>query len=588
MSMFRGSLCLLLFTLVCSAASGAIPRAAGATRPESQELVNLRAFARLYGVLRFFHPSDEAAAIDWNRYAVLGVNRVRVPHDSIELKAALEALVLPIAPTVQIRGINELEKAAALPVGDTLISWQHRGPGFDSESTGTYQSRRTGRVGNNTEDLFEERVAASEVAEVHLGGGLSAHVPLAVWSKDGHTLPASDPAPIRAALEHVHATLNDADARIADLIVAWSVFDQFYPYFDVTGADWQAMLDRTLIDGLDDTSVEDHERTLRRLVAALEDGHGRVVVQPDELASLPLQLSWAEGELVVLPPAAPGLLRGDVIEAIDGVPAAKALDAEMTLLSGSPQWKRVRAFRWIGARPAGEHIVLRVARAGELIEVTVAAGEPPARQYSQPPVAQLGGGVWYFDLTRATPGDITANIESIARAPGVIFDVRGYPNETDGVLNHLLSKPDSDRWMHVAHIVRPALPGEPRPKPAWQSIGWDLVLSEPHIAGYVVFLTDGRAISYAESVMGYVEALGIEIVGSATAGTNGNVRRVTLPTGSTMGFTGMKVTRHDGSRSHLVGILPTIPVEPTVAGIRDGRDEVLDRALEVIRAKLED
>ena len=142
--------------------------------------------------------------------------------------------------------------------------------------------------------------------------------------------------------------------------------------------------------------------------------------------------------------------------------------------------------------------------------------------------------------------------------------------------------------MHVARIVQPALPGEPRPMPAWESFGWDLVPAQPHIAGHVVFLTDGRAISYAESVMGYVEALGIEIVGSPTAGTNGNVRRVTLPTGSTVGFTGMKVTRHDGSRSHLVGILPTIPVEPTVAGIRDGRDKVLDRALEAIRAKLED
>lgn len=578
----RGSFVLLICMLACGAHS------AGAPQSAFQELENLRAFARLYGVLRFFHPSDEAAAIDWNRFAVLGVDRVRASRNSIELEAALEDLVLPIAPTVQIRGINEPGKAAALPPGDTLVSWQHRGPGFDSESQGTYQSRRTGRVAENAEDLFEERVAAGEVAEVRLGGGLTARIPLAVWSKDGHTLPGSDPAPIIAALEHVHATVDDADARIADLIVAWSVFDQFYPYFDVIDTDWQAVLDRTLLDGLDDTSARDHERTLRRLVAALEDGHGRVSVPPDELASLPLQLSWAEGKLVVLAPAAPGLVRGDVITAIDGVPAAEALDAEMALLSGSPQWKRIRVLRWIGARPAGEPIPLRVARAGETVEVSVAAGEPPAREYSQPPVAQLEGGVWYFDLTRATPGDIAANIEALARAPGVIFDSRGYPNETDGVLNHLLSKPDTDQWMHVARIVRPALPGEPRPKPTWQGFGWDLVPAEPHITGHVVFLTDGRAISYAESVMGYVEALGIDIAGSPTAGTNGNIRRVTLPTGSTVVFTGMKVTRHDGSRSHLVGIRPTIPVEPTVAGIREGRDEVLDRALEVIRAKRED
>jgi hypothetical protein len=44
-------------------------------------------------------------------------------------------------------------------------------------------------------------------------------------------------------------------------------------------------------------------------------------------------------------------------------------------------------------------------------------------------------------------------------------------------------------------------------------------------------------------------------------------------------FTGMRVTRHDGSPFHLAGVRPTVPVEPTLAGIRAGRDEVLERAL---------
>ena len=113
-----------------------------------------------------------------------------------------------------------------------------------------------------------------------------------------------------------------------------------------------------------------------------------------------------------------------------------------------------------------------------------------------------------------------------------------------------------------------------------------LVPAEPHISGKVVFLTGGVAISYAESVMGYVEALGLDIVGGPTAGTNGDVRAVNLPTGSTVYFTGRKVTRHDGTRSHLEGIRPTVPVEPTVAGIRAGKDEVLERALELMRTAL--
>jgi C-terminal processing protease CtpA/Prc len=98
-----------------------------------------------------------------------------------------------------------------------------------------------------------------------------------------------------------------------------------------------------------------------------------------------------------------------------------------------------------------------------------------------------------------------------------------------------------------------------------------------------VFITDGRAISYAESVMGIVEAYRMgEIVGESTAGTNGNVNPLTLPGGYQLGWTGMRVLKHDDTRHHGVGIAPTVPVQRTRAGVAAGRDELLERAIEVV------
>jgi len=89
--------------------------------------------------------------------------------------------------------------------------------------------------------------------------------------------------------------------------------------------------------------------------------------------------------------------------------------------------------------------------------------------------------------------------------------------------------------------------------------------------------------------MGYVQALQIgAIVGSATAGTNGNINSFHLPSAMTITFTGMRVTPHDGSPFHPLGVRPTVPVEPTLAGIRAGRDEGLDRALDILRASPRD
>ncbi|HYH06181.1 MAG TPA: S41 family peptidase, partial [Thermoanaerobaculia bacterium] len=93
----------------------------------------------------------------------------------------------------------------------------------------------------------------------------------------------------------------------------------------------------------------------------------------------------------------------------------------------------------------------------------------------------------------------------------------------------------------------------------------------------------GRAISYAETWMGIVEAYKLgTIVGEPTAGTNGNINVVHLPGDYRVVFTGMKVLKHDGSRHHGVGIVPTVPVTPTIDGIRAGRDEQLEKALEVL------
>jgi C-terminal processing protease CtpA/Prc len=109
------------------------------------------------------------------------------------------------------------------------------------------------------------------------------------------------------------------------------------------------------------------------------------------------------------------------------------------------------------------------------------------------------------------------------------------------------------------------------------------VPAEPRISGRIVFLTDGRAISYAESWMGIIEAYRLaDIVGEPTAGTNGNVNPIVLPGNYRVAWTGMLVLKHDGSRHHGIGIQPTIPVSRTIAGVAAGRDEQLERALRLI------
>ncbi|MEO5601552.1 MAG: hypothetical protein ABIR06_11565 [Cyclobacteriaceae bacterium] len=68
----------------------------------TQELNNLTAFNKLYGYVRYFHPSDEAASIDWEKFAIYGSGKVQKCRDVQCLQETLVELFEPIAPTIQI------------------------------------------------------------------------------------------------------------------------------------------------------------------------------------------------------------------------------------------------------------------------------------------------------------------------------------------------------------------------------------------------------------------------------------------------------------------------------------------------------
>ena len=118
--------------------------------PADESIVqNLRAFAKLFGYVRYFHPSDGASAIDWDRFAVLGVTRVVEARDAESLKAILNSLFLPIAPTLQLylEGESPPDPHPSLMPRDTTdhrpAYWQHLGIALGNP--GPYRSIRVNR-----------------------------------------------------------------------------------------------------------------------------------------------------------------------------------------------------------------------------------------------------------------------------------------------------------------------------------------------------------------------------------------------------------------------------------------------------------
>lgn len=163
---------------------------------------NLRAFAKLYGYVRWFHPSDEAASVDWERFAVHGARRVADAATSRELRQGLEALFAPIAPSVRIYAEGETPEPPGLAPRDTagldVVAWQHRGVGLRKGSQ--YRSIRLHRPPplREVQGVVYQRLPAdalrrgklrfSAAARLAAGGGDSrVHLFLQVRGPDGRT-----------------------------------------------------------------------------------------------------------------------------------------------------------------------------------------------------------------------------------------------------------------------------------------------------------------------------------------------------------------------------------------------------------------
>jgi C-terminal processing protease CtpA/Prc len=69
------------------------------------------------------------------------------------------------------------------------------------------------------------------------------------------------------------------------------------------------------------------------------------------------------------------------------------------------------------------------------------------------------------------------------------------------------------------------------------------------------------------------------VVGSTTAGADGNVSPIGLPGGLRTAISGIGVFYPDKRPTQRIGIVPDVEIRPTIAGIRAGRDEVLEEAL---------
>jgi C-terminal processing protease CtpA/Prc len=418
---------------------------------------------------------------------------------------------------------------------------------------------------------------------------------------------ASAFAPQTARKENTYAEMEfpPAEYRLLALFRFWNVINYFFPYKDLTGTDWNDVLARYIPKFEANRNAFDYQITVRELAAETHDSHvgvrnAKAYDEKIGLFTAPVILGYLENQTIVskvLDEKLP-LKVGDVVLAIDGEPVEKRREFFSRITAAStPQalMYNIHFHLLRGQKDSLAKLTVRGGADGKMRDVEIArtlARQDPkifdALLRSVPKVQILPGGFGYVDLERLTVAEVDKMFETVKNAPAVIFDMRDYPNGTAWEIAPRLT---SRRSPVGALFSRPITPATSFYDGLFEASNFTFAQTLPEVkgdvyTGKVVMLINEKAISQAEHTALFFEAArpDIKFIGTPTMGANGDVTTMVLPGNLVVSFSGHSVRHADGRQLQRIGIEPTVKVSPTIRGLREGRDEILDAAIKFLRS----
>lgn len=578
---------------------------AGCVRQE-QKVKNLEAFAKVYGYVKYFHPSDEATKVDWLKFSAYGAKEIENCRTKQQLANTLTKLFSPIAPSVKFilsksRPTYDLNTITPTDTsGYRLTYWQHLGVGTgvkNYSSRSAYSSIRVNRdTLSDNNKLFNYQPEFDKIFLTEIEEGLYCQIPMVLYFNTSSTYPKADNIQFKSLedkIKNFDLSSEKVYMKLGNVINVYNVFQHFYPYFDVVDVNWSKEFDKALYRCYTDNTNRDHLRTLQKFTAPLKDGHIAInsSMNLDYSYSPNISWDWIENKLVIT-----HVFRddyrfhlGDIVTQINGKSPEKYFEETKSLISaGTKGWLNYMANRISLEGEMNSLINITIeGKTYDLKRTVISYYKEKELEDKKEPYKKVEDGIWYLNFVQLEGETINKLLPELLKAKAIICDARGYPKKYQPYfIARLMKSDDTTRsWMQIPQIVYP----DHQNVLGYAKHNWiqGMKAQKPYIGDKkIIYIIDGSAISYAESCLGYIEGYKLAtIVGQPSAGTNGNINIVDLLGGFSFRFTGMKVVKHNGSQHHGIGILPNVYVTKTIQGVKDDRDEFLEKAIEIAKQK---
>ncbi|MBU2926848.1 S41 family peptidase [Winogradskyella psychrotolerans] len=391
----------------------------------------------------------------------------------------------------------------------------------------------------------------------------------------------------------------DAGFRLLSLFRYWNIINYYFPYRHLTDKDWDTCLAEYIPKFINAKNELEYELAAIQIIGDIKDTHANLWGGNNKIQEqrgdyyAPIHVKFIENKLVVDdlfndPENKTSELKiGDIITHINGKHTDDVVKDKNPYYPASNQPTRLRDISFNILRSKENSIELKIERAGKTSDLKLDLYKKDSiegyyswyKKRTEKSFKKVNNDIGYITLQNITQEDIESIKEEFQNLKGIVVDIRNYPSTF--VLFELGNFLNNNRADFVK-FTKGNLnnPGEFNYK---DNLKVGLSKSWSYKGQKVIVLVNEISQSQAEyTAMAFRAGDKTTIIGSTTAGADGNISAILLPGGLTTAISGIGVLYPDGSETQRIGIVPDIEVKPTIEGIKNGRDEALEKAIQLI------
>ena len=528
------------------------------TRPvvSANDIENLSSLCKIWGFLKYYHPNVAKGIYNWDKQLIEMLPKVKRAKNPQELSK------------IYLTWIESLEviKPCDICVTDTKKEY------FEKNSDLSWLDNK---------NLFSEELSKKlKYIQNNRFQGENYYI----------TAKKSGSIELKNELKYDNFNFPDQNYRLLSLFRYWNVVEYFYPYKYQTDENWNEVLKEMIPKFLNAENEVEYHLAMLETVIKLDDSHANFYTPKIHdffgRKYIPAYFNIVQNKVTITGFYNDSLARmndiriGDVILKTDGVDLSKIITDRKKFVSGSNDNTKAKNYDFYVLNGTTDSVQLTINRGGKEIEKKI--GRFDEKYFHKPTVGHekykvLDQNIGYVDMNTLEMKDIDQMMSALKSTKAIIIDYRKGMNFTP----YMIAKRLIQTQKEFARLMKPDLsyPG----KFIWIKPETITPIKNKYYPGKIVVLVNENTQSASEyATMLLQTGDNVTTMGSRTAGADGDVSNIEF-VGFRSFISGIGVFYPDGTETQRKGVKVDLEVYPTIKGIQEGKDEILDQAVEYLK-----